>query len=298
MSSLSAEDSEQASGCEPVYGWALVLSPAGFGQWLAHRDGAAAVRILAPPGVPVMEEWDDAQLLTWRLADWPDATSFENNRAPTEIKTLTELSDALTEVPPDALADRSAHTWMIIATEAHADALERLAIVQEHQPGEGVASAVHEIRRVVRRHREQAAACMSPQLLIGGDRSAHDVAQVLVDRPGSVPALIDRNLNEESQLTSFAAALEEIERKYGEQSVRDALAGLLFAKHHSSSWRVTAHVREARRSTRRWGRQLRRVAAEQVARVRDAGDHHDGGGPGDAGAATPQSSEAAISSWR
>lgn len=269
MSNTTTSDDDYEPGAGEPASWFFRPSQTGLGSWLTFFGCDVRVMVLAPPGVPIAEEWDDERLLGWRVAIWNDCSSFEDNAIPLEIRHLSGLPEALALVPDNALAESSAHAWMVGATEAHADAIERLAMLQEHQSGDGVADAAARLRRVARSHREQAARCLTqPPFLLTGDRSAHEVAQVVVNQPNSVPALIDRDLNREPHLSMFVAALNQIEREHGEQSVRDALTGLLFAKHYSSSWKFTGHVREARRSTRRAVRSLRRLASEQLLRVR------------------------------
>jgi hypothetical protein len=220
--------------------------------------------------VPIDESWDDEQLLSWRVAQWSSNRAFEDNAAAQSTQSLASLGDALELVPSDALGDRSAHRWMIVATESHADALERLVLIQETEPAAEAKQSAAALRQVVRRHREQAAQCSSGfSSSVSDKHSAHEVAQVLVEQPTSVPALIERDLKREPQLRTFASAVRELEREHGRDSVQDALTGLLFAKQHSSSWRVSGYVRETKRSTRRAARAARRLL-ERVERVRES----------------------------
>jgi hypothetical protein len=243
--------------------WVLLPSSVGLGTWLACRNADASVKVLAPPGVPIDENWDDERLLGWRVAYWPSNRSFEYNAPAQSTRSLDDLAQALELVPNDALGDRSAHRWMIVATESHADALERLVLIQEVEPGREVQQAVAALRQVVRRHREQSAHCSSGfSASVSDKQSAHEVAQVLVDQPTSVPALIERDLKREPHLRTFASAVRELEREHGRDSVQEALTGLLFAKQHSSSWRFSGYVREAKRSTRRVARAARRLVEQ------------------------------------
>lgn len=251
-------------------GWALQPCPTGPGTWLTLRREDGSVTAVCPPGVALDEPWDDPRLLQWRRGDWKSGMAFDVGDRPSTTAPLPHLQAALELVPADALGASHAHSWMAQATEAHADALEHLAYLQELEAGPGVSDAVRDLRLLARAEREQAAACaVQPAALIAEDRSAHDVARVLVNQPESVPAIIDGNLKREAHLVAFAATLREIEREHGQDSVRDALTGLLFAKHNSRSWRVTAYVREASRNSRRAGRRLRRLAMSRIERGRD-----------------------------
>jgi hypothetical protein len=251
----------------------LLPSPSSLGQWLASEIAGGGLVVLAPPGVPLFEPRDSEELWHWRRAVWSHADCFDFATRPESVTRLGSLASALERVPHDGLGDVDAHVWMITATESHADALERLSILLATEPGPGVVEAVANLRRVVRRHREQAAQCSRQQSwLVSEDRSPQELARVVMNDPNGVVARVEQELSEQTQLTQFAAALEQTEHEFGEVLVRDALTSLVFAKHHSYSFRVTKHVRVAHRTLRHRVRDVQRlVAIAQDLRASDEG---------------------------
>lgn len=248
--------------------WHLAPSPSGLGHWLVCRDARGDVAAFAPPGVPVHEAWDDPALLAWRSARWPGEEAYAAGDAPLRVRRLPQgVTGLLRLVPRDAVADLDdAHGWVISATQAHADALERLVLLQEADPGEGTAEAVARLRAVIRGHREEAAAAAA--VLAPEDRTPDEVARGVEREPASVAARVDRDLNHAPGLTEFAAAVAEAERTHGHDQVVGALTGLLYAKHHSMSWRVTRPIRQAHKSARIGMRALRRHARGEMSRLR------------------------------
>ena len=220
--------------------------------------------VYAPPGVSIVEDWDDPQLLHWREGVWLQAEHMDDLQPPARIRRLTSLHDVVAlvpaEVPAEALGDTDVHAWIVAATEGHADAIERLSLLQEAQPAEGVRALTESLRRVAREHRQQAAE--GARTLSGVDLSAHDVAKVVEQQPDSVVAVVERLLSTEERLPALAEAVGALNARYGSEPVQDAVLSLLFAKQHSHSWQVTKPVREAHRTTRRTVRRMRRLLRE------------------------------------
>jgi hypothetical protein len=230
-------------------------SESSLGPWLTCRTSAGQAIVLVAPGVILVEEWDSDELFHWRKAVWDAEADFDAGLPPNEVIRLAGLDAALELVRDDAVSGHSVREWMIAATEEHADALAQLMAMQERQPGPGVADAVAELRAVVLRHREQAARCsLQPVDLLGVDRSPEELAAVAVVHPRSAFARLEQELARGPELTSFAEAARRLEREAGAEPLRDALIGLVYAKHQSRSWRYTRPLRDASREIRRAAR--------------------------------------------
>jgi hypothetical protein len=242
--------------------WSFLPSPSTLGHWLAKHAIDGTVTVYAPPGVSITEDWDDDSLLHWREARWSHASLLDAQEPPTHVRRLSGLADAVALVPADALADRGVHRWMVEATELHADALERLALMQEAQGDEASKSLAAKLKRIVRAHRKQAA--RAGDQLSSFPLSAQDVARLVEQRPRSLVAQIERSVAQAQELPHLAAVVADLEERYGTEFVRDALVTLLYARDRSRSWQMTRPARHARRTARRQARKLKRVLTDDL----------------------------------
>jgi hypothetical protein len=245
--------------------WALWPSTSGLGQWIIYVNDNGTLLAFAPPGIALHERWDSTDLFEWRQATW-QSLDHVDLAPPAETVRLASLGEALTRVPGNAIEGLNLHRWMIKATEAHADALERLAQLQEHEPGSQTAEAVAALREVAARHRFEATECSRrARPSRPSDPTPHDLASAIANDPQGLLARIEELLDRSQHLSGLCASLTELADQYGTLTVLEAVASLAFAKQNSQSWRVTHYVREsrlvARRATRHMKSELRHVKA-------------------------------------